>query len=373
MSRKREYFSNLIVTINKFLAPFERIVDFRIIERPFSDEKGELTPKGTFKRRVIEQNFSDLIDELYEKDYYSLYLENTEIKIPNWFLRERGCLSGDLKISDSKIIIPKLNKELTIEKIKKNVFRIGDFSYEILKPNIDFHEFLINPIYWLGNEELVAFTDDAILQWYRQSTEEESIKFIGRFTSDGNMEDTKKSLEKIYNAGERSLYGLHLALLMLRSAKLEYGNLGLTYFSSLFKDEIQEIYKIAFYFLDKPVISSNSEIQKQLFVLAINYAKPGVLKNIFESYFVLGPILFDDKTLNELVNNKKCLEAVNIIDEILNDRIRFRYKTKNLDECIIPDLLDLLARFGVRHPTKYEELRRKLVNVQLNSGLAGTF
>ena len=363
--QKGEYFSNLIVTINKFLAPFERIVDFRIIARPFSDERGELTPKGTFKRRVIEQNFSDLIDELYKKDYYSLYLENTEIKIPNWFLRERGCLSGDLKISDSKIIIPKLNKELTVEKIKKNVFRIGDFSYEILKPHIDFHEFLINPIYWLGNEELVVFTDEAILQWYRQSSEEESIKFIGRFGNDGNLEDIQESLEKIYHAGERSLYGLHLALLMLRSEKLEYGNIGLTYLSSLLKDETQEIYKIAFYFLDKPVISSNSEIQKQLFILAINYTKPGDLKSIFKSYFKLGPILFDDKTLNELVNNKKCLDAVDIIDEILNDRIQFRYKTKNLTECIIPDLLDLLARFGIRHPTKYEELRRKLVNVQL--------
>lgn len=363
--QKGEYFSNLIVTINKFLAPFERIVDFRIIDRPFTDAKGELTPKGTFKRRVIEENFSNIIDELYKKDYYSLYLENTEIKIPNWFLRERGCLSGDLKISDSKIVIPKLNKELTVEQVRKNVFRIGDFSYEISKPNIDFHEFLINPIYWLGNEELVAFTDEAILQWYRQSTEEESIRFIGRFHNDGNLNEIKKSLEKIHNAGEKSLYGLHLALLMLRSEKLEFGNLGLSYFNSLFIDELREIYKIAIYFLNKPIISSNSEIQKQLFVMAINHIKPAGLKDIFESYFILGPILFDEKTVNEVVNNKKCLDGIDIIDEILNDRIKARFKTKNLDESIIPDLLDLLARFGIRHPTKYEELRRKLVNVQL--------
>ncbi|MEJ2196606.1 MAG: AMP-binding protein, partial [Ignavibacteriaceae bacterium] len=54
---KQEYFSSLIVTVNKFLAPFERILDFRLTERPFTEEKGELTPKGTYKRRVIEQNF----------------------------------------------------------------------------------------------------------------------------------------------------------------------------------------------------------------------------------------------------------------------------------------------------------------------------
>lgn len=363
--QRGEYFSNLIVTINKFLAPFERIVDFRIIDRPFKIEKGELTPKGTFKRRVIEENFSDIINELYKKDYYSLYLENTEIKIPNWFLRERGCLGGDIKILNSKIVISKLNKELTIEKIKKNIFRIGDFSYQISKPKIDFHEFLINPIYWLGNQELVEFTDNTILQWYRHSNEEESIKFIGRFSNDKNLTEFKELLERIYNAGEKSLYGLHLALLMLRSDKLEFGSLGISYFNSLFNDELLEIYKIATYFLDKPIISSNSEIQKQLFVLAINNTKPAKLKNIFESYFILGPILFDENTINELVNNKKCLDGIDIIDEILNEKISDRYKTKNLSECIIPNLLDLIASFGIRHPTKYEELRRKLVNVQL--------
>ena len=42
------------------MAPFERIVDFRIIDRGFTLEKGELTPKGTYKRRVIEDNFSEI-------------------------------------------------------------------------------------------------------------------------------------------------------------------------------------------------------------------------------------------------------------------------------------------------------------------------
>jgi len=52
--QKQEYFSSLIVTVNKFLAPFERILDFRLIEKPFTEEKGELTSKGTYKRRVID-------------------------------------------------------------------------------------------------------------------------------------------------------------------------------------------------------------------------------------------------------------------------------------------------------------------------------
>ncbi len=363
--QKGEYFANLIVTINKFLAPFERIVDFRIIDRAFSPEKGELTPKNTFKRRVIEENFNFLIEELYQKDYYSLYLDKTEIRIPNWFLRERGCLSGDLKIIGSKLVIPKLEKELSFEMIDKKVFRIGDFSYRITKPQIEFHEFIINPIYWLGNEELFEFTDEAILQWYRQSTEEESIKFVGRFASERNLELTKSILAKIYIAGEKSLYGLHLSLVMIRSNEVEYGLKGFEYIESLFNDELQEIYKIASYFLDKPVISSNSEIQKKLFLLAIEHTKPNNLKTLFEKYLKLGPIIFDDHVLDEIVNNKKCLEAVDVIDEILNEKIQLRFQSKNIHDSIIPILLNILSRFGIRHPTKYEDLRRKLVFVQL--------
>lgn len=365
LAQKGEFFSNLIVTINKFLAPFERIVDFRIIDRPFSDEKGELTPKGTFKRRVIEQNFDSLILELYHKDYYSLYLDNTEIKIPNWFLRERGCLSGDLKLVDSNLVVPKLNKKLSFEKIDKQIFRIGDFSYRITKPQIDFHEFLINPIYWLGNEELVTFTDGSILQWYRQSTEEETIKFIGRFPNERNLDSTKNTLSKLHKAGEKSLFGLHMSLILMKSEQEKVGTKGFEYFSSLFTDELQEIFKIASYFLDKPVISSNSEVQKKIFLLAINNSRISSFKQLFVTYLKLGPIIFDENILNEIVNSKNCIDAVDLIDEILNEKIHARFQSKNIEDSVIPILLDIIARFGIRHPTKYEVLRRKLVYVQL--------
>ena len=360
-----EYFANLIVTINKFLAPFERIVDFRIIERAFSAEQGELTPKSTYKRRVIEKNFNSIIEELYKKDYYSLYIENTEIRIPNWFLRERGCLSGDLKIEDKKLKIPKLEKELTFEKLDNKLFRIGDYSYSITKTYIDFHEFLINPIYWLGNDELFQFTNEAILQWYRQNTEEDSIKFVGRFNEDRELKQVKSILQKIHDAGEKSLYGLHLSLVMMRSNVIMNCRKAFHYFESIFSDESQEIYKIASFFLDKPVISSNIEIQRKLFLLAIDHTNTNNLKSLFENYLKLGPIVFNDFVKTEIGKNKKCLEAADTIDEILNENIQLRFQSKNIDDSVIPVLMDILARFGIRHPTKYENLRRKLVSVQL--------
>ncbi|MBI1931448.1 MAG: AMP-binding protein [Ignavibacteriales bacterium] len=363
--QKNEYFSNLIVTINKFLAPFERLVDFRIIDEPFTLERGELTPKGTFKRRVIEDNYKLLIEQLYKKDYYMLHLDNTEIKIPNWFLRERGCLSGDIKISENGIAIPKHEKSITIKKIDKNIFRIGDFNFKITKPFIDLHDFLINPIYWIGNKEFVNFTDDTILQWYRQNSEDENIQFISnnKIQHDNSLE--KFLLKKIIEADEKSLFGLHLAILLIQSENVEYGSLGIEYISILLNDEHQEIFKIANYFLDKPNLAANLESKKQLLLLAIKHTKQSNIKKILEIYLKDGYSLFDDYVIENIVNTKKVLDSLDVIEEILDEYVQFKYKIENLSETVISKLLNIFAQIGIKHPTKYEELRRKLVKIQL--------
>ena len=103
------FFASVVVTVNKFLAPFERIIDFRLIDRPFQAEKGELTPKSTYKRKAIEKNFDSIIDSMYQKNYISLIKDNIEIRIPTWFLRERGCLTGDLQINEQGIIVYDFN------------------------------------------------------------------------------------------------------------------------------------------------------------------------------------------------------------------------------------------------------------------------
>jgi hypothetical protein len=306
--QKAEYFSNIIVTVNQFLAPFERIVDFRIIDRPFSEEKGELTPKGTYKRRIIENNFDTIIKSLYQKDYHSLYLENTEIKIPNWFLRERGCLSSDVKIENNRIILPKLGKHLTIEKVDNRKYRIGDFIFQITKSEIELHEFFINPIYWLGNEGLVSFTDETILQWYRQSKEEKTIKFVSKVSVDKNLKLTEVYFDKISGAGERSLFGLHLALVMLQSYNADKAEKGIEYISKLLLDESQQIYKIAFYFLDKPQISSNIESQKSLFQLVLKKIKPNNFRYFFQKYLELGPDLLMKILKIKLFQQKRSLK-----------------------------------------------------------------
>ncbi|GIS70912.1 MAG: hypothetical protein CM1200mP10_04890 [Candidatus Neomarinimicrobiota bacterium] len=48
----REYYSSLVQSVNSFLAPFERVINFAIIKRDFNPDD-ELTQKGTYKRKQI--------------------------------------------------------------------------------------------------------------------------------------------------------------------------------------------------------------------------------------------------------------------------------------------------------------------------------
>ena len=52
--------------VNERLASYESIKYFRILERDFSQEAGELTPSLKVKRKVVTERYRDVIDEMYE-------------------------------------------------------------------------------------------------------------------------------------------------------------------------------------------------------------------------------------------------------------------------------------------------------------------
>jgi len=59
-------FEEVIETTNQKLARYEQIKKFAILPVMLSVEEGHLTPTLKVKRRVVEKQFSDLIDQLYE-------------------------------------------------------------------------------------------------------------------------------------------------------------------------------------------------------------------------------------------------------------------------------------------------------------------
>ena len=63
----RQLFSEVVDAVNSGLARYEQIKHFRLLPTSLSIEGGHLTPTLKVKRRVIEQQFVELIDEMYEE------------------------------------------------------------------------------------------------------------------------------------------------------------------------------------------------------------------------------------------------------------------------------------------------------------------
>jgi long-chain acyl-CoA synthetase len=51
--------------VNKQLASFEQIRKFRVLERDFSIEAGELTPTMKVRRNRVLENYRSVVSELY--------------------------------------------------------------------------------------------------------------------------------------------------------------------------------------------------------------------------------------------------------------------------------------------------------------------
>ena len=60
-----DFYAKRLGQLSHSLASYERIKKFRLLAQPFSQEKGEITPTLKIKRRVIEENYKPIIEEMY--------------------------------------------------------------------------------------------------------------------------------------------------------------------------------------------------------------------------------------------------------------------------------------------------------------------
>ncbi len=60
-----EFMQSEIMTLTKDLARFEQIKRFRLLEREFSQDQGELTPTLKVRRKIVAQHYAHEIDALY--------------------------------------------------------------------------------------------------------------------------------------------------------------------------------------------------------------------------------------------------------------------------------------------------------------------
>ena len=149
--------SSLVASANRFLAPFERVVAFRILDRALDLEHGELTQKGTFKRDVVEKNWPELIGGMYQHRAVSLSVDGTSLRIPNWVLRELGALIEDVVVREGELRAGGASLRVAADPRAPGALRVGDLAYRAEGGLLDLGAVLAQPALWLGNEGLRRF------------------------------------------------------------------------------------------------------------------------------------------------------------------------------------------------------------------------
>jgi len=369
--QRQEYFSTVIVSVNNFLAPFERILDFRIITRALDDANGELTPKGTFKRRVIEKNFDELIQSMYKKDHLSLSLGKYDVKIPNWFMREKGALSRDVFLIDDTISIPKLHSSLVIKSTNEegNIFQIGNFSYRINTKQIDLQHILTNPFYWLGNVQLVDFAGPGIFRWYRKTEAEKEFEFVERLTMVKNDYQIRENFAEILTAKEISILGLHFAVVMLQSDLIDDNNKAIEYLSEILKDSKSTHYKLAVEIAFRPGLINEISIKRKMFLAAFQTLRKDNFRKLLELFTDNDYKFLNSEIIVSIDNISRGVENLSEIESVIERFITSVTSKTHLSKTSIPNLFELLVSYGVNHPSSYERIRRFFLQYELYGGI----
>ena len=348
----RDLFSSMILSVNSFLSPFERIVNYVIINRDFSEERGELTPKGTFIRKKILENFKDIITPLYQRNYSALHHGNKEIRIPNWIIREIGTINSNIIWDGQRLSISDSARSLSLT-WEGDTMRVGDFSYSGEMDILDLDPFIQSPNLWLGNFDFTDFTGPTVFRLKEHKT-------YGEIKMNNVIMNTLDNEEKTDHDVDTVLYGLHMAVRSFLKDDL----------SSF--DELKEI-------IDEK-LGNWSTIVIDTFMNLREHANPIFRVKLIET---LAPIMSGDlfmDLLHDTYHYHRKMDPTKGFSFTINRTnddhyhalIKYLKRSKtDIEETdvtkqeFIKTLLLLIADFGTMHPTRFVWVRSELISWQL--------
>jgi len=349
-----EIFSAMLISINGFLSPFERIVNFSIIGRDFSMSKGELTQKGTYKRKNVIKNFSKAISSMYKKNYLSLYNDDKEIKFPNWLIREIGTIKTNIKWNGNDIKVNDKNVFLTF-RWYDNKAVIGNFTYIIENKIFDLDSFINDPKLWLGNVELVDFISNTIFR-IKEAINYQHVSIV-------ISENTFSKKENIHTS-EDSQYQLeliHLALSLYLNKEFSFNE----YLNKILEKQDNDW----------------SDVILDTFIQYLNHPDPyfrlGLLETlapIFSENLFVDRLRSDFRYFKETNNrvqfefnvNKITLNQYSRLIKLLKDLHNDIDDIDSIDLDFIQNTLKIICEYGKIHPTQFVSSRAELVWWQLS-------
>ena len=213
----RELFSPVVATVNRFLAPFERILDFAVLARDLEPGR-ELTAKGTPRRKLVAEAFADVIEPMYSRDQVSRTVGSLTVHLPHWLLRQTGIPSGELQAGEDTLEVPARGKSLVIRPLEDGLVRVGDCDYDPGGDDVLLGEILGRAELWLGNEAAHRFAGRDIEHWWRRGRR---FQIRTRLAGRPILEDEPPPEPPSGTSPELDVAGLHRCARQLAAASVD--------------------------------------------------------------------------------------------------------------------------------------------------------
>lgn len=369
MSREevKAHFRSVVASVNAFLAPYERIVDFAVIDRDLDPARGELTPKGTPRRRAVEANFAETIRLLYRRAH--LKVGGVDVVFPNWLFQALGLTSQELSIEADRIQLPE-GAALRVKRLQEGVTQVGSFVYRHPDEPLQLGVLLTTPRLWLGNDELVEFAALDVRLRQRPGRAGDRIERQGRVAPYAIPAGDGAEIRAALDSGEPDLLRLHFAALLLESTDDEGALRAVAFFERVLAREEGPLVEPVRLVLARAAASPSIEIRRAAFVALAPAERDSRFAAVLSRFLGAAGVLLDGETRRLL--RERSLSDVKLAAFVAACREAGQAAAAGRGEDRkATSLLRFLAEYGAAHPARYRSIRASLVRMMLFGGREG--
>ena len=356
----KSHFRSLVVSVNKFLAPFERIVDFAVIDRDLDADRGELTPKGTPKRRRVVENFSEVIRLLYRRT--NVRVGGLELTLPNWLLQSVGLTAQDAIVEQDRITFPSSGASLEVARVEEGVALVGSCLYRHPRGPLNLGALLSSPRLWLGNEGLVDFVDLDPLRRQRPGRTEGGISWSGRVSPYEPSMEAIEAMERSRGSGLRDLLDVHRAALMLAASDSGAALGTVRILEEYISEKESPFAEPARLLLARAAENENPAVVRKAFQTLLPVSRTDRFRSVVELFLDRNPDVFDAETRMELARKYLEPSKIDVMIELTKEACKGGHGA-TAERAIA--LLLFLSAYGAAHPASYRRLRAFLVRMSV--------
>ena len=366
VDERMSHFRSIVASVNAFLAPYERIVDFALIDRDLSAEAEELTPKGTPRRKIVETNFADTIRLLYRRA--QLTVGGLPIVIPNWLFQALGLTARDLRLEAERIALPTRGTGLTVRRLSEGVALVGSYVYRHPpKEPLPLGVLLTTPALWLGNEQLVDFAPLDVRLRERRGRAGDAISRVGRMAPGAAGADLVDAARRALTSPDLDLMDLHRAAMLLESSDEDGALDAVRFLERVVVGEEGAVSEPARLLLGRAAASPFLAVRRRAFVVLAPSEREGRVQETLRRFLATPGVLIDADTREALC--ERALSDARLAAFVAEAREAARgTEGGRARDRRAASLLKLLAAYGAAHPSRVRGLRAFLMRTMLFGG-----